>query len=388
MSRHLYFTLGGLLPHHLSPQIKALYWSAVLQNLALAMLLLFEPIYLWQQGFGVSGIILFFLGVYLAYFLLAPLGAAWATRFGFERSMILSTAWQIIYYACLFLTAQAWWWAVPAFIFYALQKSFYWPAYHADFARYSDESEEGREIGSLSVALALVYIVGPASAGAILAISSWPVLFLVGAVVLLASNWPLWRTPEVFTPRKFPYREAIKRPFQADNRRVLLAYLGFGEELIVMVLWPVFIYIVLKNLGAVGGLVALSTFVMSLVTLYVGRLTDLSNKIFILRFASLMYILSWLGRLLVNSTWGVFLVDAWSRLSKNTVVVPLTALTYERARTRHFMDTAVFFEMGLSLGKITAAAILLLVFTVTTNWAVVWLLAALMATLYTTLKKT
>ena len=60
MFHHLHYSFAGLLPHKLSPEVRELYWSSLLQNLALSMLLLFEPIYLWQQGLGVKGIILFF----------------------------------------------------------------------------------------------------------------------------------------------------------------------------------------------------------------------------------------------------------------------------------------------------------------------------------------
>ncbi|MBI5733574.1 MAG: MFS transporter [Candidatus Kerfeldbacteria bacterium] len=385
MSRQLPFTLGGLLPCHLSPQVRALYWSSILQNLALAMLILFEPIYLWQQGFGLRGIVWFFLGVYVAYFLLAPVGANFATQKGFERSMVVSTLFQVIYYTCLFLIVQSWWFVLPAFIFYALQKAFYWPAYHADFARYADESEGGREVSGLSVALALVYVAGPVLAGFLLTIGSWSWLFIVGGIILLLSNWPLLKTPEVFVPRRFPYLAALARLFTGNLRRPLLANLGFGEELIIMILWPVFMYVVVVSYATVGVVVAVSTFIMALVTLYIGKLTDVNNKKSVLRFATIIYVLSWLGRLIVASPLGVFLVDAWSRITKSSVVVPLTALTYERARRQSFMDTAVFFEMSLSLGKIIAAVLLLLIFTVTTSWGVIWLVAALMAMLYAAL---
>ncbi len=388
MFRRFAYSLGGVLPHHLTPLVRALYSASLLQNLALAMLLLFEPIYLWQLGYGVREILLFFLAVYVTYFATMPLGAKFACRFGYERSMVLASFIQVAYFTCLYLVVRSPWFLVPTVLLYALQKTFYWPAYHADFARYSDGAEEGRELSALSVASSLVYVVGPLLAGWILVVGSWAWLFGFGCLLLLLSNWPLVRTPEVFTPRVFPYAEAYRRLFSRVNRRLLLGYMGFGEELIVLTLWPVFMAVVVVNYVEIGAVVAAATLVMAVATLYVGKLTDERNKEGILRYSTVLYALGWLVRTAVATPWGVFLADAWSRLTKSVVSVPLTAITYERAKSRSIMDTVVSFEMSLVVGKVVAAVVLLGVLAVTPEammWQAAWLVAAAMTFLYTLL---
>lgn len=386
MNWHFANTLGRLLPHHLTSQVRELYWATVLQNLALAMLLLFEPIYLWQQGFSVSQILWFFLVIYIIYLLVIPLGAKFATLYGFEHSIAVSTIAQIAYYSSLYLIAVSWWWAVPAVLFYILQKMFYWPAWHADFARYSDLAEEGKEVSALHVTLSAVYVIGPLLGGALITYGSWALMFICGCLLILVSNWPLLRTREEFTPRNFPYFDAFKRLFARENRRSLLGYLGFGEELIVLVLWPVFIATIVKQYVEIGALVAASTLIMVAVTLYVGKLSDERNKHTVLRFSTLLYVLAWLTRIFVRNPWGIFIVDAGSRLTKNIVQVPLHTLLYERAKSRSVMDTVVAFEMSLVLGKIAAAALLIFIFNqvwvVGWEWTISWLLAAAMTFLY------
>ncbi len=386
MNQRFLYSLGGVLPQRLSIQIRELYWATLLQNLALAMLVLFEPIYLWQQGLGLRGIVLFFFGVYVCYLLVMPLGAKFACKYGYQHSMVLSTLLQVLYYLTLYLVAQSFGWLVPAAVLYALQKAFYWPAYHADFARYSDSSEEGREISGLSVALSLVYIVGPLLAGFILSVGSWATLFLVGGGVLLLSNVPLLTHREVFTPRVFSYRGPYQRLLAQSSRRQLLGYMGFGEELIVLVLWPVFMLLIVANYVEIGGVVAAATLLTALVTLYIGKLTDERNKHQLLRWSTAFYALSWLARFFISTPLQVFVVDAWSRLSKNVVAVPLTAITYERAQTHSVMDTVVFFEMSLVVGKLVAAAVLLLVFSFVTSlhaaFLGAWVVAAAMTLLY------
>lgn len=385
MFQRFAYSLGGILPHRLNSEMKELYWATVLQNLALAMLLLFEPIYLWQQGVSLRGIILFFLGVYVLYFCLMPLGARFACARGYEHSMALSTLVQVAYYTALFLVGTSHALLAPAALLYALQKAFYWPAYHADFARYSDQTEEGKELSGLSVAQSLVYIVGPLLAGLLLQFGSWALLFAVGSCLMLLSNVPLFRTREQFTPRAFPYAAAYARLFGPENRRRLLGYMGFGEELVVLVLWPIYISLVVVAYLKVGAVVAASTLVMALVTLYVGKLTDERNKHAVLRLSTALYAFGWVARLLAYLPFSVFLVDAWSRLTKNVVAVPLTAITYERAKAHSVMDTVVSFEMSLVVGKLTACVALLIVLTfvpLPAAWAAAWLVAGAMTLLY------
>lgn len=391
MFRRFAYSLGGILPHRLSSEMKELYWATVLQNLALAMLLLFEPIYLWQQHLSLRGIVLFFLAVYLTYFFILPLGAKFACRYGYEHSMAFATLMQVAYYVCLFLVARSYLFLAPAVLLYALQKTFCWPAYHADFARYSDQTEEGRELSGLTVALSLVYVVGPLVAGLVLQFGTWALLFGLGSCVMLLSNWPLLKTREVFTPRAFSYSAAYTRLFARDNWRRLLGYMGFGEELIVLVLWPIYISLVVVAYLEVGAVVATSTLVMGLVTLYVGKLTDEHNKHEVLRLSTALYAFGWIARLLAHMPFSVFLVDAWSRLTKNVVAVPLTAITYERAKAHSVMDTVVSFEMSLVVGKLTACVALLVVLAfvpapvtaLSPAWVAAWLLASAMTLLYT-----
>ncbi|HBH16679.1 MAG: hypothetical protein UV57_C0031G0006 [Parcubacteria group bacterium GW2011_GWD2_43_10] len=389
MNWHFANTLGQLLPHNLSRQVRELYWATVLQNMALAMLLLFEPIYLWQQGFSVEAILWFFLAIYVAYFLALPLGAKFATTTGFEISIALSTVFQIAYYICLYLVAIAWWWAIPAVFLYTLQKMFYWPAFHADFARYSDAAEEGKEVSTLHITLSAVYVIGPLLGGALIAYGSWLMMFAVGCLLILVSNWPLLRTREEFKPRNFPYLDAYKRLFAKENWRSLIGYLGFGEELILLVLWPVFIATVINNYVEIGALVAGSTLIMVLATLYVGKLSDTKNIHSVLRFSTLFYMFAWLVRLTTRSPFGVFIIDSTSRLTKNIVQVPLHTLLYEKAKTRSVMDTVISFEMALVLGKIVAAVILLFAFSqlgsMSAVWSVTWIVAAAMTLLYMTI---
>ena len=59
-------------PHHMRREIRELYVSTTILDFALAMILIFEPIYLYTIGYNLQEIILFFLLVYGIYFLYFP----------------------------------------------------------------------------------------------------------------------------------------------------------------------------------------------------------------------------------------------------------------------------------------------------------------------------
>ena len=117
--------------------------------------------------------------------------------------------------------------------------------------------------------------------------------------------------------------------------------------------------------------------------MFVGRLTDKRNKRGILRLGSIVYAIAWVLRLFTRSGMHVFAVDTLSRVSKNTLFVPLAALTYDRALRRGVMKSMVFFEMSLSIGKILAAGLVILLATLyPPGWDAAFLLAGGMTLLY------
>jgi MFS family permease len=350
----------SFLPQHMRRQVKELFISTTLINLALALVTIFEPIYLYQIGYKLHELMLFYFIVYGLYFFIVPLGAKFARYFGYELGIFVGSVFFIFFYIALFFIVDypILFYITP--LIFAVQKMFYWPAYHANFARFSDQKEDGREISTMNVATSLVFIMGPVLAGFIILEWGYGALFTIASIIFLASNIPTLMTREKFTPSGFSYKEAYQDLFNKENRQSLLGYIGFGEELIVMIIWPVFISIVISNIFDLGLVVTLATFITTLVIFYIGKLTDSKNKRKILSLGAYIYALAWFFRIFIVNIAGVFFVDTLSRLGKNVISVPLVALAYEKAKEqeashkRVVMSRVLFFEMSLVVGKILA----------------------------------
>jgi len=378
--------LGTFLPHQMKREIKELYLSALLMNLGLAMVQMFEPIYLYSLGYSLRWILLFYGIVYVLYFVLMPLGAKFAARYGNEKSIVVST----IFISALYLTL----FAIPQYpplfylaaVLYALQKMFYWPAFHADFAQYSKEIESSREISALSVATSILFIFGPVLAGALILLGGFGLMFTVASIFFLLSNIPLLLSPEKFKPTAFAYRHSFTELFSWAHRRELFAYMGFAEEFVALVLWPIFIAVMIGNDFTVGLVIGATVFTSAAVTLAVGRWSDNHHRHPVLRFGAVIYAFSWFIKLIIRSVTGIFFVGSLSWLAKNVISVALTSITYSRAKRTSIMTSIVRFESGLVLGKLMMILVLFGLFSiysdVSTAFAISFVVAGLASFLY------
>lgn len=352
------------MPYRMKRQVRELFVATTITNLALAMVMIFEPIYLYDIGYSLQAIMLFYLIAYVVYFFIMPLGGKFATEKGYEVGITIGVFLYIAFYISLFLIKDNPWFFYISPIILALQKMFYWPAYHADFAKNSEDTEEGREVSAITVSASLVYILGPALAGLIIKFWGFGALFVATSLVFLVANIPMLITREKFKPHGFGYGQSYKQLLSKANRRAFLAYVGFGEELVVLVIWPIFMAVIIADALDLGMIVALATLITTMLVFYIGKLSDLKSKRKILALSSAFYSLTWFIRLFISNIFGVFFVDTLSRLGKNTLSVPLTAITYENAKNlrsdgqHSIMHTVVFFEMSLVVGKLIAMVLI------------------------------
>jgi len=367
----------------LSRQVKELFWSTAILDFAASAVGIFEPIYLYTLGFSIQKIIIFYIAIYAIYFLIVPLGGKIARTQGYEHSILYSTPFLVLYYLSLFAIPYHPFFIASAIIALALQKTLYWPGYHADFARFGEDGKRGREISNLAVLDSLVAILGPVFGGVIIAMTSFKVLFIIVSFLILVSNIPLLTTGEKFVPVPFSYKDAFRRLARSENRRRLFAYIGYGEEFITGLLWPIFIFLVIKEYISVGFLISASILLTTVLTLYIGRITDVESRHGVLKVGVIFTFFTWLLRILVVSGIGIFMADSLYRISRGAIGVPLMALTYERAKKTSVMKSIIFFQMALALGKlIIGVAALILLFFFPNSWTAIFILAAAMTLLY------
>lgn len=383
MFSHLFLHLPHYFQKHFSRQLRELYMSVAIQDFALAAVTLFEPIYLYGLGYSISDILMYYIVVYALYYILVPLGGKFVARSGPERSIVISTLCLVGYYLSLFLVKDAaiFFWVAP--VMFALQKTFYWPAYHADFIAASDQGQRGKEYSGLWSVSTLMYIIGPALGGLLISLFGFNVLFGFVIITIILSSVPLFIAP-VRPPREnFSYWQAFWQPFTGFHLRSTIGYLALGEELVLLAVWPIFISLIFTSYASIGGAVAVATLLTALATLYIGKLIDQGRRPLALRWAGIITALGWLVRPWLQAIPAVFTSDTIGRIAKNATFVSLTSLTYEKAvKEQSPIERGVFYEQGFGIAKVFIAAVIIVLMKWLEPFTAAFLAAGLVAFFY------
>lgn len=378
---HLKFNLPKYFSFHLRREVKELYAAAAIADLAIAAMLIFEPIFLYETiGFSLVDILLFFATVYGLYFLLIPFGGKFATKFGFKHGMLVSIPFQLLYWGALYLATFNPLWVWVAALLYALEKTFYWPAFHSVVARFANRGQVGREFSMLSAIIQVMHILGPLLGGVIVFVGGSGWLLAAAAIVYVFTIIPLAMHKESGYRRQYEWKDTLK--FYRKHPDKMLGYFGFGEELLVFSIWPVFIFTIVKNYIGTGWIATLASAVSVVLSLYLGKLTDGHPKRPLLKMGAVMSALAWLMRPFLPGANGAFSSDTVSRVARNATFIPAATITYERAEVEGIVAYNIFFEQSLALGKMLTAFLAAGLFAATGSFALLFVLAALLSLLY------
>ena len=139
---------------------------------------------------------------------------------------------------------------------------------------------------------------------------------------------------------------------------------------------------VVRNYQDVGSLVTVATLLATSLSLYIGIYSDKHDKIRVMQIGNFFYILSWMTRIPVIGPFGAFITDSNSLTSKGLLCIPLAAVTYERAETSDVMPYVVGFEQMLSVGKLLACLLAIIVFAATGSFVLLFILGGLFSLFY------
>ncbi|MEA3249025.1 MAG: hypothetical protein U9Q03_01560, partial [Patescibacteria group bacterium] len=305
------------------------------------------------------------------------------------HTMLFSSPFLVLFYLSLFAIPTSPIFLGVAVISTVLYRTLYWSGYHANFATWMKSKEAGKEVSNRIALTAIASAFAPLIGGAVIVSFGFGALFIVVTMLILLSNVPLLRTPEMFVPKKFSYGKAVRRFVKRFGSTHFLTFFALGESFIALTAWPIFIVIMIPDLLVIGFLVSFARFINVLVTLYVGRLSDEDRRDSVLYSGTVFTIGSWLVRPLISGPLGVFLIDSYYRVSRNMTIVPFWSTAYGVAKKEGVMSTIIFQEMSLAFGKACAGVLAILMFYIfpANPWPAIFVLAAMFTALYSLLPR-
>jgi MFS family permease len=274
--RHFWRTVGF-------DELSELYASMLLRSLALSLIGLFVPIYLYQIGYSVRSILGFYALFFLVRIGIDLVVAHIVGRIGPKHSIAMSTLINIIFLTMLLTLKELAWPLAFLAVVNSFGNSLFFISFHTDFSKIKHTNHSGKEIGYMLILEKIGGIAGPLVGGMIATFADPKYTMILAITLFAASLVPLLLSKEpVKVHQHITFRGlALKR-----HTRHFISYACHNaENTISILLWAFFISLAVFSSGIyakIGAITALSTAVSIVAAHVIGKKIDSGNvgKIF------------------------------------------------------------------------------------------------------------
>lgn len=356
--------MSQFLHHHITHhhfhynEMNELYVSLSMRALALGLGGIFVPLFLYDIGYTLPMIALFY--VY-AMSLRIPIEVASAymiNYFGIKHTLVVSYSCLFIHFISLYLMPHYSWLWVVAGLFLALEMSFFWTSYHLQVSRVRSKTKASRQVGITIILRRVFMALGPLVGGLIASLHGVEYTLLLAAVCLLLASYPLFKTPDLKDDYEFKFR--MFRPWLLKKDGMAHLFWQFSG-VVATFIWPLWLLLVLGDYSQIGILVALSIVVGIGLTFWVGYLGDKGHNHRLLKLGAAIKTLSHVSRTVGFSFNLAFTANILNDMGDNFAAGPFTEEFYEAAdrgqRFMYIIQTHIINAAGKLLGWVVALAL-------------------------------
>jgi MFS family permease len=256
-------------------ELSELYTSQLLRSLAVHLIGLFTPVYLYSLGYSLVEIALFHVG----WFIVRPaidIGSAFIiARIGPKHTMLMSAVIHVTYLALLLTLETYRWPLIGVALVGTTAYGLYLLALHVDFSKIKHTDHGGKELSYLVTVERLGAVAGPVVGGVVASFYDPRYTIGLAMCILLISAVPLFLSAEaVQTRQKIKFKGLDWRPHARDYVSAVPATL---ENAVSIIVWPLFISVFILGENAfakLGAIVSLSTLSSILLSRSIGGLID------------------------------------------------------------------------------------------------------------------
>ncbi|PIN73287.1 hypothetical protein COV20_03585 [Candidatus Woesearchaeota archaeon CG10_big_fil_rev_8_21_14_0_10_45_16] len=328
-------------------ELTQVYVSAALRSFAISLLGIFIPLYLYiERGFSLQETLIFFLFYSVIFAISTPLAAKFSSSYGVKHSILLSVPLYLAFVALLFLLES---FSIPLVIlgaFLGSSQAFYWMGMHLVFHHASHRGHRGAEVGKRDGINILSAMFGPFLGGLVISFFGFTAIFILAAVILLASATVLLANGDNPTLYHFSLRSLLNREHWQDS----LYFTSKGTAVIANgVIWPLFIFLILGDYLSLGLIGSIISGVSAVLLWLVGRYSDHTCKRKIIWWSTGLDSTAWFLKALVTTVPQVFGITIFWSITNGIRESPLGALEYDKAHDEvasYFVSREVFICLG------------------------------------------
>ncbi len=377
----------------ISKDLMYLYISRIIVAFSTGFFSIFIPIFLYKSfSDNITPVLMLYFFSSVATVVISPFSARYIEKYDLKKSIYIAIIFNILFKIALSFTDNAnFSILIPtAFFFITISRLFYWLPYHTTFTKFSDQKNRMREVTALQAILHTVGIMSPLIAGLIISNFSYQILFFIGIVVFALSVIPLTFMSAVYETFSWSYSETWRNLFSKKYRHAMVAYFADGVETAVgLVIWPIFIFNLLKgNYISIGLISTLTIAITIILEVLIGKKADTTlSKRGVLKINSILYAFGWLIKIFIITGFQIFLADMYHKITQSLSRNSMDAITYDIAADEgHYVDEfTIIKEMALHSGRsaLYIIAIILIIF-VNIQW--VFVFAAISAVLVNSIR--
>lgn len=347
-------------------ELGEIYVAMLFRHLALGLVGIFVPVFLITSGYGMQGVITFYVAFFVARAIMDIAAGFTVARIGPKHTMLTSYVLQILAAALFSVMTNL---SLPVFlpaVFWGAANSFFYLSFHVDFSKVKHSDHGGKELGYVTIMERVGGTIGPVLGGVLATLFGPQQIFLIAIVLLIVSLVPLFRTAEpVKTRQKLNFKDLQLLPIRSD----IISYSALSlEQNFCVVLWPVFLtlFVFVNNVYAtIGALSSLSILVSVIASYSIGKLIDDKKGGILLRFSAIANALVYCFRPFVKSVGAVLGLNVVNEVLTVGYRLPYFKGLYDAADNQPG-HRIVYIVVVEALGSFTKLVFWLLLFVLST----------------------
>jgi MFS family permease len=315
-------------------EVGQIYVSMLFRSLALSLIGVFVPIYLYQLGYPLEHIFAFFMSFFIVRSIVQLPAGYLVAMIGPKHTIVVSYLFQVVT-SLFFLTLPTVAWPLFAIAsVWAISNTLFFTAYHVDFSKVKHSDHGGKELGFADIMQRVGGVIGPLVGGIVATVAGAEYIFLATIILLFVGLVPLLSTPEpVRTHQHISFRSLDVRPLGRD----IVSFVGLTiNHQLSVTLWPLFLG--LYALGTqvyleLGALTSIGFLVSMFAAFSIGKLVDNHRGGELLRYSALADAIGQLLRPFVNTLPFALVMNVAHETFGTAMRIPYHKGMYDRADT-------------------------------------------------------